>query len=178
MILSGGRSARATRAGQYLLKLRLDIQLQLQRRSAKAARPSKGSPLAVGRSSSQPLLACGQPPPSPSRGGHSSSTLDIDQHNCRSTLYRVQHFKWGNAIRLLCKIKREKNRKVVDLRGYARLLTHMRAQVRSYEAARTYKYTLAKSIPSVAKVVRCPPGENGFYLNVMYKHYYYHNYYY
>ena len=56
---------------------------------------------------------------------------------------------------------------------------HMRLYARTYEAAHTYKYTLAKSIPSVAKVVRYPPGENGFYLNVMYKHYYYyHNYYY
>ena len=35
MILPGGRSARATRAGQYLLQFGLDLELQLQRRAAK-----------------------------------------------------------------------------------------------------------------------------------------------
>jgi len=139
-------------------------------------------------SSSQPLLACGQPPSSPLdppeegfRARHliSTSTIVVLHYTGSNILKTGQR----NPTSLHWNQDQDQRRQTEKLPRVftsvgALVRRHMRAYARTYEAARTYKYTLAKSIPSVAKVVRYPPGENGFYLNVMYKHYYYHNYYY
>ena len=167
MILPGGRAARAARAGQYLLQLRLDLQLQLQRRAGnKAARPSKkGSP-----------LAAGLPPPSPSQPAVSPlQALPLKEavrarHLISTSTIVVLHYTGSNILngatqsgfsaRSRSRARDEQKSRqscAASIHACARTCTHMRAYARTYEAARTYKYTLAKSIPSVAKVVRYPP---------------------
>ena len=165
MILPGGRAARA---GQYLLQLRLDLQLQLQRRAGnKAARPSrKGSSLAAGLpppSPSQPAVSPLQAPPPKEavRARHliSTSTIVVLHYTGSNILNGATQSDFSASHQ--DQERETRNRKVVEFCAYSRLCPytcmHMRLYARTYEAARTYKYTLAKSIPSVAKVVRYPP---------------------
>ena len=177
MILPGGRSARAARAGQYLLQFRLELQLQLQRRAAnKTARPCK-------RARPQ-LLAFLIPAPPSLRSAPSKPRTPEEavraRHLISTSTIVVLHYTGSNILngatqsgfsaRSRSRARDEQKSRqscAARIHACACTCTHMRAYARTYEAARTYKYTLAKSIPSVAKVVRYPPGENGFYLNVM-----------
>ena len=130
MILPGGRSARATRAGQYLLQLGLDLELQLQRRAAKKS---------CWPSSSQPLLACGQPPSSlldpPEEGFRarhliSTSTIVVLHYTGSNILTTGDAIRLPSASRSRARPRKESLR-LVRVRTFVHAATCTNAQMRT-----------------------------------------------